>query len=150
MVDTSVWFNGRTCAEAVLALGAGVAEGFWSAQIVGELTRTRLWVGKLDLGRRSISDADYLAYRERQYALIAEIDRVCRISQAVGADPTDAELTWAATDEDDLHVQVFARIVGAEYVVSANTRHFPRPERIGRHQRGQLEGVVWITPGQIF
>jgi hypothetical protein len=62
---------------------------------------------------------------------------------------TAAELTWAASDEDDLHVQVFARIVVAEYVVSANTRHFPNPERVEGSPRGQLEGVVWITPGEI-
>lgn len=107
-------------------------------------------MGKLDLDGRSISEMDYLAYRERQYELIAEIDRVCHITQATGADPTAAEVTWAATDEDDLHVQVFARIVGAEYVVSANTRHFPNPEQIGGNQRGQLEGVIWITPSEIF
>jgi hypothetical protein len=150
VIDTSVWFNGRTCAEAILALGAGLADGHWSAQIVGELTRTRLWVGKLDQGRRPVSEAEYLAYRERQYELISEIDEVCGIRQAAGTEPTPGELTWAAADHDDLHVQLFARTVGADYVVSANTRHFPNPRRIRGKQRGELEGVVWITPDQIF
>jgi hypothetical protein len=39
VIDTSVWINGRTCADTILAVGAGVAEDFWSAQIVGDLTR---------------------------------------------------------------------------------------------------------------
>ena len=150
MIDTSVWFNGRTCTEAILALGAGRADGYWSSQIVGELTRTRLWVGGLDLGRRSMTQTEYLTYRERQYQLIAEIDRVCRIAQSAGTDPTESELIWAAADLDDLHVQVFARVVAADYVVSLNTRHFPNPQRIGRDQRGELQGIVWITPNQIF
>jgi len=34
--------------------------------------------------------------------------------------------------------------------VSANTRHFPNSERISGKQRGQLEGVVWITPREIL
>jgi hypothetical protein len=117
---------------------------------VGELTRTRLWVGKLDQGRRSLSEADYLTYRERQYELISEIDEVCHIAQAAGMESTPSELTWAAADHDDLHIQVFARTVEADYVVSANTRHFPNPQRIRGNQRGELEGVVWITPDQIF
>jgi len=47
VIDTSVWFNGQTCAEAILALGAGRIDGYWSAQIVRELTRVRLCVSKL-------------------------------------------------------------------------------------------------------
>jgi hypothetical protein len=34
--------------------------------------------------------------------------------------------------------------------VSANTRHFPNAQRIDGNQRGHLEGVVWITPSQVF
>lgn len=97
-----------------------------------------------------MSRAEYLAYRERQYELIAEIDAVCNITRAAGTEPTASELLWAAADHDDLHIQVFARAVEADYVVSANTRHFPNLRRLEGKQRGELEGVVWITPDQIF
>ena len=102
VIDTSVWFKGESCTEAILGFGNGLAEGYWSAQIVGELTRTRLWVGKVNLGRRSISEAEYLNYRERQYNLIAEIDRVCHITRPSDISPTQAELVWAEADPEDL------------------------------------------------
>ncbi len=150
VVDTAVWFRGDTCENAILALGAGIAEGYWSAQIVAELTRTRLWVGKMDSGRRLVSSDEYLEYRRRQYELITAIDEVCRISQAPTSGPTPNEADWARDDPDDLHVQLLARSVGADYVVSANTRDFPNRVEIDGMTRGELEGIIWITPDQIF
>ncbi len=150
VVDTSVWFRGDTCENAILALGAGIAEGYWSAQIVGELTRTRLWVGKMDSGRRLVSPRGYLDYRKRQYDLIAAIDEVSTIVRLPAISPTASEVEWAENDPDDLHVQLFARAVTADYVVSSNTSDFPNRSEDSGLIRGQLEGIIWITPAQIF
>jgi len=150
VIDTGVWFRGDTCENAILALGAGIAEGYWSAQIVAELTRTRLWVGKMQSGRRLVSRDEYLEYRQRQYELIAAIDEVCRIAQVPAAGPTPNEAEWARGNPDDLHVQMLARSLGADYVVSANTRDFPNRVELNGVIRGELEGIIWITPDQIF
>jgi hypothetical protein len=104
----------------------------------------------MNKGQRSISVDEYLEYRRRQYALIADIDAVCNITAARPVTPTARELAWAEGDPDDLHVQLFARGLDAEYVISANTRHFPNRVRVGDSYRGELEGVVWITPADVF
>jgi hypothetical protein len=150
VIDTSVWFNGRTCAEAILALGAGLADGHWSAQIVGELTRTRLWVGKLDQGRRPVSAAEYLAYPRA----------------TVRADLGDRRGLWYRAGRRDGAGACRADMGrrgprrSPRSVVRENRRgrlrgqrqHAPLPQSasLSRQQRGELEGVVWITPDQIF
>jgi hypothetical protein len=104
----------------------------------------------MESGRRLVSPDEYLEYRRRQYQLIAAIDKVCTISRVPASGPTADEVDWAKGDPDDLHVQLLARSVAADYVVSSNTRDFPNRVEIGTVTRGELEGIVWITPEQIF
>ena len=150
VIDTSVWFRGESCTRTILGLGAGIAEGLWSAQIVGELTRTRLWVGKMERGRRLPSSDEYLEYRRRQYELIDAIDKVCGLARPTGVTPDREEIEWSRGDPDDLHVQLLARANNADYVVSLNTNDFPNAGRHSGMIRGQLSGVIWITPEALF
>ncbi|HEV2953547.1 MAG TPA: hypothetical protein VG015_05615, partial [Candidatus Dormibacteraeota bacterium] len=86
----------------------------------------------------------------KQYDLISTIDAVCEIAAIRGITPNSYEVAWSGIDPDDLHVQLLARHVGADYVVSANTRHFPNPVGVDGKNRGELSGVIWITPDQVF
>ena len=81
---------------------------------------------------------------------IDEIDRLCQIVRVAQTEPTEAESTWAeATDLNDLHLKLLARAARAEYVVSWNTHDFPARREVHGFTRGELEGVVWITPDQL-
>jgi hypothetical protein len=149
-VDTSVLFRNDTRLGILVAADAGQVVPIWSVQIAAELTRTLLWVGRLDNGRRSISEEQYEDYRTKMYALVEEIDRVADVFRVAGATPRPEELAWAASaDSDDLHVQLLAQLGRADYVASLNTRHFPNRRTTPSGVRGDLCGIVWLTPDQL-
>jgi hypothetical protein len=149
-VDTNVLFQPASRESLLRAAELGFIVPTWSAQIAAELARVMLWRGKLDRGRRSITAAEYRAYRLRLYRVVDEIDHHCEIVRVSPTVPVPAEAAWAReTDVDDLHVQLMARTARADCVVSWNHRDFPARRVVDGVPRGELCGILWITPDQI-
>lgn len=149
-MDTSVLFRNDTRLGILVAANANRIMPIWSVQVAAELARTLLWVGRLDKGRRTISEEQYEDYRGKVSALVEEIDRVADVVRVAGATPRPEELAWAASaDSDDLHIQLLAQVGRADYVASLNTRHFPNRRTTPFGTRGSLCGIVWLTPDQL-
>ena len=150
-VDTNVLMEPEWLRRLLLASDRGLLDPIWSPQMVGELARAGLWrLGRQNNGRRSITVQQYEAYRRALYRRIDAIDLRFDIMRSAAHTPIDEEAAWAgAKDRDDLHVQVLARIAGADCVVSWNHRHFPGRQVVGGRPCGELCGVLWITPDQL-
>ncbi len=150
-VDTNVLYDRGSLGRLLLAADQGLITPLWSAQIAAELARVKLWRGELRDGRRSITGAEYREYRLRVYGQIDQIDRRCEIVRVAPSEPTDDEVAWAeAADMDDLHVQLLARVAKAGYVVSLNHHDFPARQVVDGAPRGELSGIVWITPDRLL
>jgi hypothetical protein len=149
-VDTSVLFPRASLDRLLATAAAGLVTPIWSAQVAAELARTLLWQGKLDEGRRSITVEEYHDYRRRVYERIDRIDLRCEIVRVSPTAPTSEGVAWAAErDVDDLHVQLLARAGRADCVVSLNHRDFPARQVVGGAPRGELCGIIWITPDEL-
>ncbi len=110
--------------------------GIWSPHIIAELNRvlTLRWLDRNGDGvasRRALSEA-----------AIAMMDVLTRAFELIDTAPVDGQMLIDIGDRSDHHLVHAARFAGAGFVVSDNTRDFPRAGSDGRHVTDDVEFLV--------
>jgi len=135
VLDTSVLYGDSSRRELVAAIREGRFDGIWSPHVVAELNRalTVRWVQQNGFGNASL--------RRLSRAAKDMMDVLLSTLQLVDSNPVDGEEPILFDDVDDYHLIRAARLARATFVVSANTRDFPKRGRDGRRV---LDGVEFI------
>ncbi|HEY0380771.1 MAG TPA: PIN domain-containing protein [Candidatus Elarobacter sp.] len=136
ILDTDVLFGTKSRIALVEAVRQRRFDGVWSPHIIGELYRnlTIRWLRKHGFDSESLS--------KLSRASKAMMDVLLRALSLVDTGPTENEPLISLRDIDDFHLVRAARLSGARFVVSNNTRDFPPLDAAGKHT---FEGVEFIT-----
>jgi predicted nucleic acid-binding protein len=133
VIDTNVLYGRKKRDVLMEAIREGRLDGIWSPHIIGELYRilTVRWLEKHGAERDSL--------RELSRASKALMELLATTLRVVDSGPHEDE---DLPDPDDFHLIRAARLSRAGFVVSDNTKDFPRSDRDGRHV---YDGVEYLT-----
>jgi hypothetical protein len=135
VLDTSVLYGNTSRRAPVEAIRQGRFDGVGSPHIIGELYRvlTIRWLRKRGFDAASLTDLSR-ASKDMMDVLVATL-------RLVDTGPAADEPLTVLDDADDFHLVRAARLAGAGFVVSANTRDFPPQDAQSRHV---FEGIEFI------
>ena len=135
VLDTSVLYGTTSRRALVEAIRQGRFDGVWSPHIIGELYRvlTIRWLRENGFDTRSLTDLSR-ASKDMMDVLLAALT-------LVDTSPTADEALVTMNDADDFHLVRAARLAGAGFVVSANTRDFPKRNARNQHVFDGIEFV---------
>lgn len=135
VLDTSALFPPSLRRELHIAAVSGAFEAIWSPWIVAELNRVLVW----DWISRSGDDLS----RQNRARCAASAHRMMEILlpvfTLVNPLPPYPPAWSTLPDVWDHPVWAAAKVSGARYVVSENTRHFPPRDAAGRHLHEDVE-----------
>ncbi|HEX5505670.1 MAG TPA: hypothetical protein VFW96_23835 [Thermomicrobiales bacterium] len=138
VLDTSSLFPPTSRRELHFAAVSGAFEAIWSPWIIAELNRVLVWdwIARTgdDLSRRNQARCAASAHRMMEI-LLPVFTLINPLPPYPPAWPTLPD-TW------DHPVWAAAKVSGARYVISENTRHFPPPDADGRRRH---EGIEYLT-----
>jgi len=138
VLDTSVLFPAALREDLQSLAQAGLFIGIWSPWIIAELNRVLTW--------RWIRQAGGDLSRANERACGSAAKRMMEVLLAtfeVALPQPPYPAAWGSlTDVWDQPIWAAARLAGARYVVSENTRHFPPRDESGEHS---YEGITYLT-----
>jgi hypothetical protein len=135
VLDTSVLYGNASRRALVDAIRQGRFDGVWSPHVIGELYRvlTIRWLRKHGFEAASLAELSR-ASKDMMDVLLAAL-------RLVDTGPAADESFAVLDDADDYHLLRAARLAGASFVVSANTRDFPPKDARGRHVFEDIEFI---------
>jgi hypothetical protein len=135
VLDTSVLYGNASRRALVDAIRCGRFDGVWSPHVIGELYRvlTIRWLRTHGFATTSLAELSR-ASKDMMDVLLAAL-------HLVDTSPSADEALTVLDDADDYHLVRAARLAGASFVVSANTRDFPPKNTEGRHVFEDIEFI---------
>ena len=142
VIDTSSLVPSTQREDLQSLAQAGIYRGIWSSWIIAELNRVLTWkwirAANGDLSRTN-EKACSRAAKSMMALLFATFE-------LVHPEPPYPPAWESLTDTWDRPIWAAAKLSGARYVISENSRHFPP---LGQDDRHGHEGIVYLT-GQAF
>jgi predicted nucleic acid-binding protein len=135
VLDTSVLYGHTSRRALVEAIRRGRFDGVWSPHVIGELYRvlTIRWLRTHGFDTTSLAELSRASKAMMDVLLVA--------LRLVDTGPNAGEALTVLDDADDYHLIRAARLAGASFVVSANTRDFPPKNAQGRHVFEDIEFI---------